>query len=1406
MISARRRGPPPSGRHHEALHLPDGEAPFVTTMGVEGASMSSASTPPRALRSDLPFPIVGLGASAGGLAALMRFFESIPASSGMAFVVVLHLSPKHESNAAAILQRATRMTVGQVTQDQRIEADHVYVIPPNRALLMVDGHLCLGPAERVKGGHVLIDVFFRTLAQAHRERAIAIVLSGTGADGAVGIGEVKEQGGVVIAQDPQDAEYADMPASAIATGRVDIVLPVAEMGQRLLDLWRNAQDIELPEAPDDELAVRQPRSPEAAERALARIMGLLHTGTGHDFKHYKRATVLRRIERRLQVNGLPHLPAYADFLSEHPQELPRLLADMLIGVTNFFRDREAFEALERQVVPELFDDALQGEPLRVWVPGCSTGEEAYSLAMLVTEGAEAVAQGRPVQVFATDIDEEAIARGREGLYPGSIVTDIAPTVLRRHFTKEGLHYRVAKPLRDRVLFASHNLLRDPPFSRVDLISCRNLLIYLEREVQAEILQMFHFALRPGGWLFLGSSETAEAASKLFTIVDKKNRIYRANSAVRATRVLPRFPLGSQPVAALAAPIRGAAARPAQPIGELHNRLLLDCAPPSVVVNDEGDILHIAGAEQYLRFPTGVPSQHLLSVIQPALRPTLRAAMFDVEQGRQTAQATTGITGDDGQPCQLTITVRSVQHPDWPRELRLVLFQQVQSKAPLPPAEPGHRDPLIAHLEGELQRKDQQLQRSVEQYEISVEDLKASNEELQAINEELRSATEELETSKEELQSTNEELITVNHELKAKVEETAETNDDLRNLIASTGIATIFLERDLRIKRFTPQATELFNIIGSDVGRSLMDITHKLDYDRLAEDAAEAFRSLRVVEREVAGHDGRAFLARMLPYRTAEDRIDGAVLSLVDITALRDAQRSVHIDQERMQLIAQSMPGFAIMTMDEAGRFTSWSVGARELFGFEEAEVIGRHCELIFTPEDRAAGIPQQEMQQARQTGRANDERWHLRRDGSRVFVSGIMAPMRLGRLQGYAKIVRDMTDSKQAETSRTAMVASALDRAERAQAANDLKDETLAIISHELKHPLNLIQISTQMLMAMPEVQPLPRVVKALRTIEASGKSQARIIDDLLDLSRTRAGKLVLEPASVYLKEALASCFDWAAEQAQLKGIDFQLEAVEDTLLVDADLTRLRQVVMNLLSNALKFTPTDGGIKVRLVQEGNEAVLSVRDSGRGISPEALPGIFEMFNQGDVRSTRQSAGLGIGLALVRELVHLHGGSVQAQSDGEGRGSCFIVRLPLRHATDFGSLGAPAGEPSLQGLRILLVDDGVDALETFALLLQLEGAEVATAASGAQALELAAARPFDLLISDIGMPVMDGHMLIGELRRSPPTAALKAIALTGYGTPQDRQRSIEAGFDICLGKPLEMARLKAAIEQLGLVAGG
>ncbi|RYG88053.1 MAG: PAS domain S-box protein [Alphaproteobacteria bacterium] len=1349
--------------------------------------------------SGLPFPVVGLGASAGGMAALSALLETMPAAPGMAFVVVMHLSPTHESSVTEILQKATRMEVVRLSKATDIKRNTVYVLPPTHSVQMYDGQLSLGELAKDRGRHIVVDLFFRTLAQAHKERAIAVVLSGTGADGSVGIAEIKEQGGIVVAQTPDDAEFDGMPSSAISTGKVDIVLPIAEIAQKLLDLWGNAQKIEMPEPAETGLQVLPPTSPEAAEKALREIMLILQARTGHDFKHYKRATVLRRIERRLQVNGVPHLPAYHRYLESHPAETALLLGDMLIGVTNFFRDREAFEAIERTVIPDLFAEHLRDEQLRVWVPGCSSGEEAYSLSMLIHQEMGTAAHTRPVQVFASDIDEHAIATGREGKYPESVVTDIPPTLLRRFMTKDGNGYRVSKQLRDGLLFAHHNILRDPPFSRLDIVSCRNLLIYLDRDVQKDILQMFHFALRPGGYLFLGSSETADATSRLFTVVDKKHRIYRANSTVRAVRALPRFPLGGtehRPVEG-PAPIKATLG-----IGELHQQLLEDYAPPSLIVKPDGEILHSSRAEHYLRFAAGVPTQMLSAVALPELRPALRTSMFQATQSRETVQAPAVTIVREGQHYAVVVTVRPLQHVDWPGDLLLVLFHETEDRShadasDIPATE---KDPLLHQMEAEIQRKDAQLQRVITQYETSVEDLKASNEELQAINEELRSATEELETSKEELQSTNEELITVNHELKTKVDETAEINDDLQNLIASTEIATVFVDREMRIKRFTPAASRIFSIIASDIGRSLLDITHKLDYDALSDDAVATFSSLRIVEREVGSIDGRWFLARLLPYRTAEDRIDGAVLTFVDITSRRSAELNVHIDQERMQLIAASMPDFAIMTMDEAGLVTSWSAGAERLFGHAESEMIGQSIAVIFTAEDRAAGMPQKEMSTALETGRALDERWHLRKDGTTIFVSGITSSMRLGRLKGFAKIARDMTAKRQEEASKSLALSSAVRDVAMAEQESHKKDEFLAVMSHELKHPLNLIQVNTQLLLASAETRDLPVATKIGRTIQSCVRSQARIIDDLLDISRARVGKLKINASEIYLEETLTASLAWAREQCEAKGISFTTDLSAEPLLVKADPIRIEQVAMNLLTNAVKFTSAGGSMHVSTKLQGDEAVLTVEDTGRGIASHYLAEVFELYKQGSQQASA-GGGMGIGLALARDIVELHGGHLAAASPGPGMGATFTLRLPMHTRTDFGALDAVDDAVSLQGLRILYVDDSVDTLESFSTLLSLDGAEVIPALGGREALQLVETTPaLDVILSDVGMPEMDGYQLIAELRKRPETAGVPAVALTGYGRPQDVQHALDAGFNAHLDKPVELGKLKATIRSL------
>ncbi len=715
--------------------------------------------------SDLTFPIVGIGASAGGLQAVKRFFENMPADNGMAFVVIFHLSPDHQSIAGKLIQEATRMTVVQVTEAVPIQKNHVYVISPAQNLSMNDGYLRVLTPEPRRGGHVAIDLFFRDLADVHKERAFCLVLSGTGSDGAVGLSRIKEQGGITMAQLPEDAEFDGMPQAAIETQMVDLVLPVAEMPQKIIELWRNSQNIQLPTANDPEIPTIAPNNEREAaitEQLVHDILIQLRSGTGHDFKHYKRATVLRRIERRMQVTAQSSLRAYYEYLLSTPEETKALLGDMLIGVTNFFRDREAFQALERDVLPQLFsvNDASghAREEVRVWSAGSSTGEEAYSLTMLLNDQKIASASPANIQVFATDIDERAVIIGRAGAYPQAIITDVPPSRLHQYFVKEEDQYRIRKEIREKVLFAKHNLLSDPPFSQIDLIVCRNLLIYLDREVQREILQMFHFALNPGGYLFLGSSESADLCVELFAPIDKKNRIFRAKTGTPSSRKIPSMPRGgysrtsSMPHAPLVQAPRKLS------FADIHQRALEKTAPPSMIVDSNADIMHMSeGAGRYLRHVGGEMTRNLLTLVLPELRLELRTTLFQVHQNGIAVKSRQVSLQRDKRFYQVDITAQPYTDQETESECVLVLFEEEEvdahelnlSSAIL------SENQVLSNLERELQRTKLQLQDTIEQSEVSSEELKASNEEMQAINEELRSATEELETSKEELQSINE---------------------------------------------------------------------------------------------------------------------------------------------------------------------------------------------------------------------------------------------------------------------------------------------------------------------------------------------------------------------------------------------------------------------------------------------------------------------------------------------------------------------------------------------------------------------------------------------------------------------------------------------------------------------------
>ncbi|WP_346730384.1 CheR family methyltransferase [Caballeronia sp. dw_276] len=1378
-----------------------------------GREIATGDGPGDAHRSSsLGFPVVGIGASAGGVQALLRFFENAPADMGMAFVVVLHLSAKHVSSADKVLQNVTRMRVKQVSGPTPIEANHVYVIAPGKSLTMTDGYLNARDVEPNTGRPVSIDKMFRSLAEAHGQYVMCIVMSGTGSDGAVGIATVKERGGVTLAQEPNDAEYAEMPQNAIQTDQVDLVLPVVEMPQRLLDIWNNAKRIALPEvdppaaSPND----RADRRGEA-EVALQDILSTLRSRTGHDFRFYKRATMLRRIERRLQVNSVPDLLAYRDLLRENPRETGALLKDMLIGVTSFFRDREAFESIERDVLPMLFHGKNNGDQVRAWVAGCSSGEEAYSLAMLLTEQRELLRSTANIQVFATDIDESAVARARAGVYPESIMSDVPPSSLRQFFVKTGSHYEVVKSIREKILFAMHNVLRDPPFSRLDMVSCRNLLIYLDRGVQHQVLEMFHYALYPNGYLFLGSSESADSVEDLFTVVDKKSRVYRAKAAKLPNRPALTSPAMSNQSSYTSIEEEGYALIPGRrnfSFSALHQRVLEQYAPPSVIVNRDSKIVHMSdNAGRFLRYVGGEPSSNLIAVVLPELRLDLRTALFQAVQTGNSVEARRVKLQRDGHSSFVNMTVRPFHDAAADADFILVLFDEVQEAMTESAVAAEHgtgHDTVMQQLEQELHLSKEQLQTTIEQYETSTEELKASNEELQAINEELRSATEELETSKEELQSVNEELITVNAELQAKIEETGKANDDLQNLITSTDIATVFVDRGMCIKRYTPSATTVFNLIGADVGRSLFDITHKLNYPELANDVSATFQSLRLIEREVATNDGRWFLARLLPYRTADDRIDGAVLSLVETTARRRAEASVRAGEERLRLAAQTTNDFAIIVQDPDGRIVSWNAGAERVFGYSEHEAVGQNIDVIYTSSDNEEGVAAREREIAQHDGRADDERWHVAKGGRKVYCSGVVTPLNDPKFTGYAKIVRDLTDRKSQEDARQIQLAEERSVRAQAEAANRLKDDFLAVLSHELKHPLNLIHVKAEMLPRIPEARGVPAIQIAADAIQRAVLGQAKIIDDLLDLSRVRTGKLALNLATSDVAQMLATIANAIETDAASRGITLSFDGLAVPLWTKVDPVRFDQIVWNLLSNALKFTPHGGSVSVRLTQESDELRIDVTDTGLGIDAPLLPHVFEMFSQGVEARRRTGGGMGIGLALVKQLVEMHAGRVLAHSEGAGRGTMMSVWLPLVDDRPENGMEQERNG-SLSGVRVLVVDDDPETASAFAALLQLEGAVVATAHSGSEAFTYLEHELVDLMLCDISMPGVDGYELIDQVRANPRLASLPAIALTGYTSIADENRARVKGFDLSLAKPVSLDALIAAAEQVLLWRG-
>ena len=954
--------------------------------------------------------IVAIGASAGGTQALQSFFSALPESPGAAFVVIVHLDPSHRSEMPQIIAARTKMPVVQAGSRDRLEADHVYVIPPGRRLQLVDHHISALEFDEPRGQRAPIDLFFRSLA-AQLGDGFAVILSGAGSDGAIGVRAVKEAGGIILVQDPNESEYASMPRSAIATGVADFVMPVRDLAKRLVDLIRIKKSGAAPDIRNFD------------EELFRRIIVHLRMRTGHDFSKYKRSTVLRRIARRMQVARADDLQEYYDVMRDSADEAQALLGDLLISVTTFFRDGEAFEKLAKDVLPDLFKGRTHDQTIRVWVSGCATGEEAYTFAILLREEAARHQTRPPIQVFGSDLDARALASAREGRFPAAIEADVSEERLQRFFTREGDHYQIGQEVRDTTLFALHDLLKDPPFSHVDLISCRNVLIYLDRDLQEQTCRTFHYALNPGGYLFLGSSESADNPPGLFRIVDRTARIYQSTAVAGAKpRLLPHL-LGPVHVREHAMQL-GRAVNPTVALGEaaMHRRAIEQTAPPSMLVDEAQRVVHLSENAGRFLMPSGGPlSGDAVDLVRPELRFELRSALNRVFEQQAPTVSLAILVRFNGAPHRVHLLVKPAHDNDnngssEPRHAVVMFIEGDAVEESIASLDQQANDDAVRRLTQELELTQARLRTVREESDAVNEELRAANEELQSINEEYRSTAEELETSKEELQSINEELQTVNTELKIKVEAISRAHSDLQNLVAAADIGTLFLDSGLHIKRFTGPMTELFSITSGDEGRSITDFASQLETQDLVKDVRAVLANLTPLRREVRSRAGRWYDMRMRPYRTVDDKIDGVVITFVDMTERRQVDEALRVSEENLRqdqrLVELSRDPIFIWDFDDGIVF--WNRGSEDLYGYSSAEALGKRKDQLLdtqVPGSSFAALRAKLLAE----GSFSGEVCHRTKDGRELAIETRIVLNTMGGKRLALESTRDVTERRQFE-------------------------------------------------------------------------------------------------------------------------------------------------------------------------------------------------------------------------------------------------------------------------------------------------------------------------------------------------------------------------------------------------------
>lgn len=1192
-----------------------------------------------------PLTIIGIGASAGGLTALRNLLHALPGDSGLTFVIVVHLSPEHESILAELLQPYSPMPVLQVNGYTVMQPNHVYVIPPAKSLVVNDNALDLRELTPDRGRPMQIDSFFRSLAEKHGDGG-AIILSGSGSDGAVGIQAIKEKGGLLLVQSPLEAEYDGMPRSAIATGLVDIVGTVAELASQLVAAKQIYFAAELP-------VEGEPLSA-PTEEILTQILTQLRLRTGHDFSGYKRATLLRRLARQMQLTQSTTLAVYLQRLRNDGNEADALFRDLLINVTEFFRDREAWLALEATVIPQLFAGKGAGDSVRVWTVGCATGEEAYSLAMLLLEYTNQLVTPPTIQIFASDLGKTALDFARAGYYPEAIADDLTEERLTRFFIKENSHYRVRPEIRESILFTQHNLLQDPPFSKLDLIVCRNLLIYIQRELQEKVFETFSYALRPGGYLFLGNAESADGASGLFDTLDKRHRLYQRRAQSHPPPLLPALPHLSR---LSARPPSTSAGSTAQTPQEEHRLLLESSAPPSILVDRDYRLLHISEtAGRYLLTPGGQPTTDLLKVVRPELQLDLRAALFRAfEEGKSNFTPPVPVQFN-GAPHLVYLFVRpSPQAGGATRAL--VVF--LEDETPVAPAAlTGSVTTETVHqLASELRHTQDRLQGAREAYETTVEELRAANEELQSTNEEYKSTLEELETSKEELQSINEELQTINQELKSKVEEVTQTHDDLQNLFVATNIATLFLDRQLQVKRYTPRAADLFNLMPPDRGRPIAHLRSNLNYPDLESDAQQVLQSLVPTEREVTSQAGRWYFGQVRPYRTIDDRIDGVVITFVDISAIKQTEEALRNSEARFRSALEAMLDAALLLTpiyDATQTFSDFRIAfasrvALNVAKLRHDEVVGRNLTAVF-PAIAATGLLATYRQVFERQSAVTTLFFYQEKVGAYAngrWIEAHISPMQ----EGIIAVWHDVTAWKEAEAGLQRLNETLEERvAERTTQVRALAS-TLTLAEQEERRRISQI-LHDDLQQQLYGIQ--MRVLSIINDVAANNQSRlpryAQEVYDWIGKAIQTTRQLTVDLSPPVLKtEGLADALTWLASQmAAVNGLQVEIRALHPCVIPREDMrVLLFQSVRELLFNVVKHAATDHATVELTETTTGELRIVVSDEGRGF---------------DVTAAANKQGSGFGLFSVRERLSLFAGRMSIES-APGQGTQITIHIPI-----------------------------------------------------------------------------------------------------------------------------------------------